>query len=398
MAHFLRNFLPTIALISALAIAPVAPEAGNVVFLAAGGAGLIMMWPAAINELRRPIVWMPLGGLALIGVAYSISAGPVGLVGLAYFAPLMAVWPLVSIARSIEQPQYPLLIGALAFCGAGAAAIMAINEVLVTGASRAGGLIANPIHFADVALLTGFVALFGMIPERSAGKFVLLLAPLLAAMAVALSGTRGAVVAFVAMLVTAMVIAVIVRLYRPRMFLLIAAGLAVAVAAVLLLGGAQISGIQRVLADVADTLANGMPTDSSTALRVQMYVGGLRAFLEAPVFGHGPLEFVAAAERLADIPLEAPPHLHSDLVDMAASAGILGIFAYLLFLLAPMVEAIRMPAGPAKAWTVVTVASLVVGFFCMGLTNAMFGILNLTTTYAAICVITGMVAGIAQRD
>lgn len=398
MVHSLKSFVPTIALISALAIAPVAPEAGNVIFLASGIAALVMMWPDAMAEVRRPIVWMPLAGLALIGLAYTISAGPQGLVGLAYFVPLAMVWPLVSVARSIEQAHYPSLVGALAFSGAAAAAIMAINDVLMTGTSRAGWSIANPIHFADVALLTGFVALFGMIPERSAGKFVLLLAPILASVAVVLSGTRGAIVAFAAMLAAGMVMAVIVKLYRPRMLLVFVAGLAMIVAAVLLLGGAQIWGIQRVLVDIADTFANGMPTDSSTALRMQMYLGGLRAFLEAPVFGHGPFEFVAAADRLADIPLESPPHLHSDLVDMAASAGMLGIGAYLLFLLAPVVEAIRMPAGPMKAWTIVAVATLVVGFFCMGLTNAMFGILSLTTTFAAICIITGMVAGATQRS
>lgn len=94
------------------------------------------------------------------------------------------VWPLVSAARSIEQAHYLSLIGALAFSGAAAAAIMAINEVLATGTSRAGGLIANPIHFADAALLIGFVALFGMVPKKSAGKYVLLLAPILASIAV----------------------------------------------------------------------------------------------------------------------------------------------------------------------------------------------------------------------
>lgn len=200
------------------------------------------------------------------------------------------------------------------------------------------------------------------------------------------------------MVAAGMVMAAIVKLYRLRMLLVLVAGLAVIGATVLLLGGAQIWGVQRVLVDIADKLANGMPTDSSTALRMQMYLGGLRAFLESPVFGHGPLGFVAAADRLADIPLESPPHLHSDLVDMAASAGILGISAYLLFLLAPVAEALRMSKGPNKAWTIVAVATLVVGFFCMGLTNAMFGILNLTTTYAAICVITGIVAGTAQQD
>ena len=157
-----------------------------------------------------------------------------------------------------------------------------------------------------------------------------------------------------------------------------------------MLGGAQTSGFQRVLADIAITLSSGAPTDASTAIRLQMYLGGFRAFLEAPIVGHGPLAFTAVADRLADAPFGGAPHLHSDLVDMAASAGIFGVVAYCLFLLAPIVEIIRAPDKPGKKGSVVLVATLVGGFFVMGLTNAMFGILTVTVTFAAICVITGL--------
>ena len=392
MTQSLKSIVPLIALIAVLAMAPVAPEAGNTLFLAAGAIGLLLMWPEAIVQVRRPIVWMQLTGLGLVGVAYGVSAGIEGLVGLVYFAPLLAVWPLVTLLRESGRSEVALLVGVLALCGASGAAIMAIFEVQATGTTRAGEMVANPIHFADVALLVGFASLVGVLAIKSTWKFVFLLAPAMALIAVLLSGTRGAVVAFVAMLVIAVVTGAIVRLYSRRWWLILGICLSIAVAAFLMLGGAQTSGFQRVLVDIAATLSSGVPTDTSTAIRLQMYLGGLRAFLEAPIFGHGPLAFTAVADRLADQPFGGTPHLHNDLADMAASAGIFGVVAYGLFLLAPIVEIIRAPDKPAKKAGIVLVATLVGGFFVMGLTNAMFGILTVTVTFAAICVITGLLA------
>lgn len=387
-----KSVVPLIALTAVLAMAPVAPEAGNTLFLVAGIIGLLLMWPEAMAQLRRPIVWMPLTGFGLISIAYGVSAGIEGLGGVLYFAPVLAVWPLVTLLREWDRSQVTLFLGVLALCGTSGAAIMAMFEVQATGTARAGEMVANPIHFADVALLVGFVALVGVLTIRSNWRLVFLLAPAMALIAVLLSGTRGAVVAFFAMLAIAVGTGAILRLYSRRFWLTLGICLTAAVAAFLILGGAQTSGFQRVLADIAATLSSGAPTDASTALRLQMYLGGFRAFLEAPIIGHGPLAFTAVADSLADTPFGGAPHLHNDLADMAASAGIFGLVAYGLFLLAPIVEIVRAPYKPGKKGSVVLVATLVSGFFVMGLTNAMFGILTVTVTFAAICVVTGLLA------
>lgn len=389
MTQGMKSIVPTIALIAVLAMAPVAPEAGNTIFLAAGAVGLLLMWPDAAGQLGRPIVWMPLLGLIFVGTAYFLGAGLDGLAGLLYFAPLLAIWPFLSMLRSVEHPRYALLLGLLAFSGAAGAAAMAITEVQATGTTRAGKMVANPIHFADVALLVGFVALVGLTAIKSHWKYVFLLAPAMATVAVVLSGTRGAVVAIVAMVVAAAFAAALVRLVPRRLVLAGLAGLAAIAMIAFFLGANEIAGIRRVLVDISDTLVSGTPTDRSTTVRLQMYLGGFRAFLESPLFGHGPLAFTAVADNLADVPFDGAPHLHNDFVDMAASAGILGVAAYALFLLAPVVEAFRAPRSSSRSSTIVIVVALVAGYFVMGLTNAMFGILTVTTTFAAICVITG---------
>ena len=115
------------------------------------------------------------------------------------------------------------------------------------------------------------------------------------------------------MLAIAVVTAALLRLCSRRLLMISAVCLIVAVAGFLMLGGAQVSGVQRVLAHIAATLSSGAPTDSATALRLQMYLGGFRAFLEAPIVGHGPLAFTAIADGLADTSFGGAQHLHSDL-------------------------------------------------------------------------------------
>lgn len=394
MTESLKTVLPTIALVAALAMGPVAPEAGNTLFLVAGCIGLVAMWPEARMQVNRPIVWMPLLGVLLVGLAYGLSAGLDGLAGLAFFAPMLAIWPLVTLSNIAQRRQTMAMAGLLALCGASGAAIMALFEVQATGVQRAGEMVANPIHFADVALLVGFVALMAVGAFKTPWRFAFLIAPVMAGIAVVLSGTRGAIVAMVAMVVMALLAGAVLRVYSRRVMLAMAIAIALALAVVLALGGNQIYGIQRVFDDIAATLASGAPTDHSTSLRLQMYLGAFRAFLDSPVIGHGPLAFTAVADALADTSFGGAPHLHNDLADMAASAGIFGLTAYALFLAAPIAEAIRAPAVAGRRAHIVLAVTLVSGFFVMGLTNAMFGILTVTTAFAALCV----VAGLGPRD
>jgi O-antigen ligase len=388
----------SIAFVAVLAISPVAPGAGNVLFLCAGGASLLLLWRHLPHCLNRPVVWMTLLGLVLLAIAYGAGSDSIGgLIGLAYFAPLVAIGPLVVGVRG-EAGHWGRCIGVLALSGAAGAAIVAVNDVVVTHTLRAGETVANPIHFADVALLVGFCSPIGFVWGRGYSRYLFLLGPLLAMVAVLLSGTRGAVVAIVAMLSAAAIIAVFVGLISSRKM---GIGLGVVIligASTLLLGAGQISGVQRVLSDISEVLRFGLPTDTSTSDRLQMYLGGFRAFLRSPLFGNGPVNFTAVAGRLADVPFEGAPHLHNDLADFAASAGTLGVIAYLLFLTAPLLEVMRAPDSRQKPGMIVVVGTLMVGFFVMGLTNAMFGILTITICFTAICIIVGILIEPSRDD
>lgn len=398
MLYSVRSSAVLLSLVATLAMSPVAPEAGNVIFLALGGLSIALMFRRAGEQFRRPIVWMPVLGLGLIALSYGIGAKSFeGLIGLAFFSPLFAIWPLLTAAEDMKSDDSSVLIAVLALAGVGGAAVVALMEVVATGTVRAGGGVANPIHFADVALLVGFVACAGLVGRVTLWRFLFLLGPVFATIAVVLSGTRGAVVAIAAMLAVAAIGLVVLRVVSVKKALIALVALVAAGAVALLLGASQFSGIQRVLIDIGEVLQHGVPTDESTAIRLQMLSGGIQAFLQAPIFGHGPLAFVNLANELSGVPFGSWPHLHNDLADFAASAGIVGLIAYALFLLAPIVEVLRAKSTAAKPRILVLAATLVFGFFVMGLTNAMFGILTVTVSYAVICVVTGILVSQANE-
>ncbi len=392
--HSLSKLLLTIAMVAALAMTPVAPEAGNIIYIGAGVAAIGLLRQADITQFRRPIVWMPLLGLGLLGMAYALAVGSLsGLLGIFFFAPLLLIGPLVSLVTKV--PLDGRAIAALAFCGAAGTAAVALVEYSTTGTSRVGLSVANPIHFADVALVVGFIAVLGVIYTKGVTRYLYLAGPAFAAVAVLLSGTRGAVLAIAAMAGLALLLALAMRLISRRV--LFAGGLAaILVMAVAIAGGVlETSGVQRVLLDMtAIAQEGGVPTDESTSERMQMYTGGLAAFLDAPLVGHGPFDYVAAAAAHMTAPF-SPPHLHSDLANFAASGGIMGLIAYVLFLLAPLVEVLRSAGGPERKPLIVVVSILVFGYFAMGLTNAVIGLLTLTVLYSCICVLAG---GLARRS
>ena len=398
MLYSVRSSAVLLALVATLAMSPVAPEAGNVIFLALGGLSIALMFPRAGEQVRRPIVWMPLLGLGLIALSYGIGAKSFeGLIGLAFFSPLFAIWPLLTAAEDMKSDDSSVLIAILALAGVAGAAVVAVMEVVATGTVRAGGGVANPIHFADVAMLAGFLACAGLVGKVTPWRFLFLLGPVFATIAVVLSGTRGAVVAIAAMLVVAAIGLVVLRVVSVKRALIALAVLVVGGAVALLLGASQFSGIQRVLIDIGEVLQHGVPTDESTAIRLQMISGGIQAFQQAPIFGHGPLAFVNLANELAGVPFGSWPHLHNDLADFAASAGVVGLIAYALFLLAPIVEALQVKSSATKPRILILATTLVAGYFIMGLTNAMFGILTVTVSYAVICVVTGILVSQANK-
>jgi len=379
----IATVLTCAALVVGLVFPVVLPEVGNVsYFVLAGLALLAFSWSAPWRELRvRPVVYLPLVAGALLTICFIITAeAPLDALAAVFFMPLFLIAPMVELFRRGARFVTPTSICLIAAAGCVGAFGVALYDSYVLGMVRAGFTVNNPIHFADIALTLGFVALVGLYTDRLLVRLAALCAPILGLIAVILSGSRGPLVASVPMALTALV--VIVMHFRGRAAFL--RTFAVAIAGVAILG---IIAWQMGFLDAsafADALAaiGGSAVDHSTALRLKMYEGAYLAFFASPVFGHGLIGYVETANQFVP-EVSFGGHLHSDLADFAVVGGIIGLLAYGLFLLAPLLEALRAPAdAPTRRASVMLALVLVVGYIGMGLTNAMFGILTQTVLYA----------------
>lgn len=357
--------------------------------------GLLLCFPMQDWRawLRRPVVGMPLLAGLLLLAAFAITAkSAMSIAGVMIIAPVYLIGPLMEAFKRSRWPIGPGLIGGLATVGAGIAMLVALYDVFVLHESRGGTLVANPIHFADAALAMGSLSVLGLF-ARGRWRWLTLLGLAFALIAVGLSGSRGAMVAVVPM--------TLVGIAEAGLWGRLGRRLWVPVAAVVVIGGAAALGAYSAgwsplvrIEGTFSTLAEGGPvTDPSDSQRMLMYRGAVNAFLQSPIYGHGTIGFTQIAADTLPPALHAPvyDHLHNDLADFAVVGGIVGLVSYLLVLLAPLVTALQS-SGPNRHPAILAASLLVTGFFVMGLTNAMFGIILLTTFFAFAAAVIGHLA------
>jgi O-antigen ligase len=120
--------------------------------------------------------------------------------------------------------------------------------------------------------------------------------------------------------------------------------------------------------------------------RVRMLQAGVEMIKDHPVLGVGPAnvkEYYALYKK-QDAPRVRPAHLHNNVVQLWAERGILGLTAYLLFLILFLRECLRARGGPNRMWAdvgiAITVAWAVAGLFefNFGDTEVFYLMLNLS--------------------
>jgi len=181
-------------------------------------------------------------------------------------------------------------------------------------------------------------------------------------------------------------IAVLTMLFLPRKHL--AASILGAIVLIIAGGlGLLASGFGDRLASVGqllDLAVSGSTSDGSIGERLYMYQSAWNAFWASPWYGFGLIDYTSSAAQYAPSgPIQWPPsgHLHSDTADFAVIGGLMGLVSYALLLAAPLVSAFKA-MGPWRGPIIYLGVTLPCGYFAMGLTNAMFGILTQTTVYS----------------
>lgn len=378
-----------LALAMVLVLSPVIPEFSNTVVVATMAASLgLLAWDLVRSSWRPdPIELMPVFALLLFAAALA----PTTRSGANFFVllallPLGLALPLSRLFFRLGAHLTPLLVASLALAGSIIGTTIAAVALFVLGIERAE-LTMNAIHMGDLALTLGFIAASGVFAVTSRWRWIFLFGPLLAFMTIWWSGSRGPLLTFVGLAVLTGIFAVLLTAPRRHRWLF-GLCLVTAVGALLVLAMTRYTAAIPGLNQVA-LLASGLreSVDYSTSIRLEMLLGALNAFLASPLYGHGGESFMAVAASFGSRPdlVATAPHLHSDLADFAAIGGTLGLIAYVALIVAPILAA-RTAALSRHVW-LYNGCALSAGYFGMGLTNAMFGILTLTSTYAVVLAI-----------
>lgn len=323
----------------------------------------------------------------ILAIALALTARPgTGDVLFALNFLLFALYaPLTGALGRIARPGNALIVSWLSLASALVAFAVAIYQVGILGYFRATGIGSNPIPSGTLALFLGFLALGGWALASGPRRWLFLLGPVAGIGTVFLAGTRGPYLALPFLLLVA---AFFARLSRRALLLL--AVLIVAELGILCLTMPEMMLRFVAAGQVAGQLATGddIDADGSSAVRMKMYSSGIQAFLDSPLIGHGWEHSVDVAERYApDAWVSQKRHFHSDPVGLAASAGIAGLLAYVLALVAPFASVRASPRDSQYEARRYGVLVLSVGYLAAGAVNLLFGFEFTTTFYIAVAAI-----------
>lgn len=269
------------------------------------------------------------GWLILVAVDFLNGGGSSNLPTVTDYLPFVALAPLAFGIRSsgvsvgaLDRVMQATLIVATAF---------SLLQFAWLQPDRVGGLNLNPIPYSFAILLWGIVLLSRGLEQGRAGLPSVAIA-LLAIVPIALAGSR---LVWVCAAVAYPLVTVLWSIAAGR-FRLLAPFLA---GAVLLLVLAAVSGfvphrISFLWAEIADFISTGTIKAQSFGHRLELVRSGFRAFLEAPILGHGITGSVAAAAAHMDPAgpdISMHGHLHNEYIAHMVGYGVFGLLFLALY-------------------------------------------------------------------
>lgn len=356
----------------------------------------------------------------IFGTVLQLQPFPVAMLagfGLIAIATLANVEDISDAARVVDF--IPIVFAAILYCGltssdralsgdalarlclmgAALALAVALYEVKIFGMPRAAGLESNAIHFSNIAVLSGFLALAPFL-NKSGAAWYFVLGPLLGLAAAIMGGSRSTLLVAAILLPFASGL-LFWRWRHSRLAVTALAGaLAAAIIAACVLLFVAGDRVVTVFAIATDIVQTGHTSDLSAAYRLEFYRSGWLAFWDSPIWGHGwNRMFSAAAPYMADFVSSyqgaAPAmHLHNDVVTFAVAGGVTAVAGYVAVLVAPFLAVFSGPPGVVRPSTYIATI-LVVGFVAMGLTEAMFIFEGAKVYY---CVTAAAVAALARQE
>jgi O-antigen ligase len=360
------------------------PLHGNLLgYIAMGAAiiGLVAVWDlGAYREVfGRPWIWMIVGAygclaIAIVGVAK--TAGET--LTVVDFVPFLLVIPAAALFARARLAEPLSTIAALSLGGTLVSLAICLTQIALYHARRPGGWEMSPIHFGDFAVILGFLSLGGLLVPGARWRAMYWAGPAIGLVDGMLTGTRASLVVGVCLLPLA---GYFVWRHGPgrRAALLLAGAVVVLLAVPLALSAEGSVGRSLGAYQVIDQVAHGDEvTDSSAAYRLDQYTAAVRAFFDAPVFGHGWRDQVQSAlpymsaEGKAGYAREHWGYIHDEFLSLAVGMGVFGILAWLLLMAYPIVAVRTAPRDAESAARTYLGLAVLVGIGVSGLTDVLF--------------------------
>jgi O-antigen ligase len=373
LLRYLASFLIAAALVAAI-IPP-----GHAAYIGSYAAAVLALVSLLVFGYPERSGFKSLSALAfLVGIlciavsvafTYRVEADAFGLV---LQLPLLSAIGLSLLGRPAKWFPSGTVFAGICLLASVIALVGGAHEAFILGEARVG-LGNNPIHYGSLSVLVGCMALVGISASASPWRYIFLLGPITAIGCVALSGSRGPLLGALGMLIIACPL-ILFWFWRERTFQ-IAAVLSAALGAVAI---SVLSATGKLRAfDIVTGAANVVQmTGSTDDIRAGLYASALEGLERSPIVGHGLSNLMVFAKELFPHLVEVwtLENLHADWANYAVMSGGLGLLAYGLYLLAPLLLLVD-PAARKDRVTVLGVTMLTAGQIGLGASNATFGVM-----------------------
>ncbi|WP_417583248.1 O-antigen ligase family protein [Pelagibacterium sp.] len=345
---------------------------------------LVLAWPFLLRDqngrdaMKHPVGIGYLLAFACVAVGFAGSASSMEDVAhLGNFLPLILFFPAFALFNRQANSNGTQVFALFALLGAGVALASAIYDVWWAGLDRAKGFVNLTNPFAMASIMLGFLPLMGLLTGKGPWRLIFLLGPVFGIMAGLLAGTRSAPLIAV---VVSTIFAGFLFFRLPKRLRLIWVGAIILVVVSVILAlfafGDNLRAL-RGLDVIYSFITEGTVPDRSSEVRVQLYVGAINAFLEAPIFGYGWYDHVEAGRQfmapdVAEL-VAGWSHYHNDYLNFAALAGIFGLAFYALYLLLPIWGAFRSEHDGQFAARLYGAMTISATYGVHGLFNTAFG-------------------------
>jgi len=286
---------------------------------------------------------------------------------------LLAPWIALTIFQ-IDLPLKKLLlsikVGLMVIC-----TITILQFYFQLGDGFRTGMINSNI-FSDITVAMLFLSIVRVFNETPKERVITLIAMLAGIVAILLASSRGAWLSFLILSIVYMSL-----IYKPflqnnnkRLI-----SLALFISIIFGFIGTQTNTNKRIsqaVTEIQQWYYYGDESDTSSGLRAQMWVSGLRAAKQSPWFGYGYRNANKAASEYATNnknTISSKTHLHSEYLTSLVSAGVIGLLALLVLLFKPITIFYKKLNNPDTYYYSLMGIILCVGYATFGFTHIAFG-------------------------